>query len=342
MNSDLKNYKYSKQYILLEKETNVILKNLKDNSKVIDNTDYQWKIVTSVTQKNYNGEMYDFIQLDDQKVGWIKLEDSIQIFRFNPRTFKLIEDKYYSDEINMKLDFEKDFYSAFEGKLLTIKSEIDYNDKKYYGVFIKDKFQGFHPSSYLDEAVEYNLYFDKGNLKNSQELFTVSSLSGQIKEKIDINTVKLVLLFHIKKLAKLQINDKEMYWTSFSNIENITEILSQSDDTFEKSKEDKLIEDILYSVDIERNKTKKIIKSVISAKEFINLNKDKKDYMNFPEEDEIKLLKDALKLSEERLASQKNFSNRLTEQKDRYKARMVLVEEKLKVLDEKYKALKNK
>lgn len=341
MNNNLMNYTYSKQYIFIENEANVILRNLKEDAKVIDNTDYQWKIVSSVTQKKYNGDVYDFIQLDDQTVGWVKLKDSIQIFRFKAKTFKLIEDKYYSDEINSKLDFEKDFYSAFEGKLLTAKSEIEYNGKKFYGIFLKNKFQGFHPSSYLDEAVEYNISLKRDSLINSEKLYTVSTLNNAIDDQVDINTFTLVLAFHSIKIAKLQIDDKEMYWTPLSNIENINEVLNMSSQNFEKNEEDKLIEDILYSVDIERNKTKKIVKSVISAKEFLNLNKDSKQYMSFPDT-EIKKLENELKLTKERLESQKDYNNRLAEQKNRYKERMVFVEEKLKELDGKYKELKKK
>lgn len=342
MNIELSNYNYSKQFILLEDELNVIMKNLKKDSKVIDNLDFQWKIITSVTQKNYNGQLYSYIQLDDQKVGWINLQKSIQIFRFKPTSFKLIEDKYYSDELNLNLDFEKDFYSAFEGKLLTVKSELMYKGQRYYGVFLKEKFQGFHPASYLDEAREYNLQINSENIKNSMEFYNVSSLSGQIKEEIDMNNIKLVLAFHEKKLAKVQIDEGNMYWTSFDNIEGIYNLINNDNNISEKTDEEKIIDDILYSVEIERNKTKKIVKSVISAKEFINLNKGNADYLNFSDSDEIKTLKDSLKLSEERLESQRDFNNRLAEQKERYKSRMLLVEDKLKALDEKYKAIKNK
>lgn len=342
MSIELSNYNYSKQFILLEDELNVIMKNLKKDSKVIDNLDFQWKIITSVTQKNYNDQLYSYIQLDDQKVGWLNLQKSIQIFRFKPKSFKLIEDKYYSDELNSKLDFEKDFYSAFEGKLLTVKSELMYKGQRYYGVFLKEKFQGFHPASYLDEARVYNLHINSEDIKNSMEFYTVSSLSGQVKEEVDISNIKLVLAFHEKKIAKVQIDEGNMYWTSFDNIESIYNLINNDNNFPEKTEEEKIIDDILYSVEIERNKTKKIVKSVISAKEFINLNKGNADSLNFSDSDEIKTLKDSLKLSEERLESQRDFNNRLAEQKERYKSRMLLVEDKLKALDEKYKALKNK
>src|SRR5699024_7667061 len=107
------------------------------------------------------------------------------IYRFASKTFKLIEDNYYSNDINSKLEFEKDFFSAFQGKLLTVKSEIEYQGERYFGVFIKEKFQGFHPSSYLEQSVEINKVIDKDTLINSDELYKVSDLSSIVNEDIN-------------------------------------------------------------------------------------------------------------------------------------------------------------
>src|SRR5699024_6726201 len=264
MNEKLKNYNYSKQYILVEDNSNVILKNLKENSKIIDIEDYQWKIVTSVTCKKFQDKIYDLIQFDDQQVGWIELKSSIPICRFAPKTYKLIEDNYYSDDINSKLEFEKDFFSAFQGKLLTVKSEIEYQNERYFGVFIKDKFQGFHPSGYLEESVEINKIIDNKALKNNEELYKVSDLSEIIDDKIDINKLKVISVFPINEIVRIQVNESEMYWTSLKNFQEIDEFMLAKEQNNEKSIEDKMIEDILYSVEIERNKTKKIVKSVLS------------------------------------------------------------------------------
>lgn len=342
MNEMLKNYNYSKQYILVEDNSNVILKNLKENPKIIDIEDYQWKIVTSVTSKKFQDKTYDLIQFDDQQVGWIELKSSIPIYRFASKTFKLIEDNYYSNDINSKLEFEKDFFSAFQGKLLTVKSEIEYQGERYFGVFIKEKFQGFHHTSYLEQSVEINKNIDNKALKDNNELFKVSDLSGIIDEEIDINKLKVISVFPINKIVRIQVNENEMYWTSLENFRKIDEFILVKEPNIEKNIEDKIIEDILYSVEIERNKTKKIVKSVLSAKELLKIGKGEVRFQEFTNEDEVKNLKSSLKLAEQRLNSQKDYNERLTAQRDKYKARMQLVEDKLKKLDRKYKELKNK
>src|SRR5699024_11211957 len=262
--------------------------------------------------------------------------------KFTHKTYKLNENNYNSDDINSKLEFEKDFFSAFQDKLLTVKSEIEYQNERYFGVFIKDKFQGFHPSGYLEESVEINKIIDNKALKNNEELYRVSDLSGIIDDKIDINKLKVISVFPINEIVRIQVNESEMYWTSLKNFQEIDEFMLAKEQNNEKSIEDKMIEDILYSVEIERNKTKKIVKSVLSAKELLKIGKGEVRFQEFTNEDEVKKLKSSLKLAKQRLNSQKDYNERLTAQRDKYKARMQLVEDKLKNLDRKYKELKNK
>lgn len=342
MSTKLINYNYSKQYILNEKEDSLILKNLKENTGYINADDYQWKIVTTVSKKLYKNEYYHLIQYDDQKLGWIQLKDSIQIFRFDPKTYKLIDTEYYSNDVNDKLGFDKDFLSAFSGKLLTVKSEINYKNTTYYGVFIKNRFQGFHPAEILDEAIDLNIEILPSNIIEKSSMYVSSSLKNEIQEDLKIESAKIVVLFSRLGICKIQVNNKDMYWTEVSNLEDIESIRLQHQDLQrEITYDEKHLNDIFYSINIERNKTKQILKTVLSAKEFLKGNNNFTETLK-NENREINRLRKELRLAEERLKHQKEYNERLTQQKNKYKDRMDLVENKLKVLDEKYKNLKNK
>src|SRR5699024_5798738 len=165
-------------------------------------------IVTTVSKKLYKNEYYHLIQYDDQKLGWIQLKDSIQIFRFDPKTYKLIDTEYYSNDVNDKLGFDKDFLSAFSGKLLTVKSEINYKNTTYYGVFIKNRFQGFHPAEILDEAIDLNIEILPSNIIEKSSMYVTSSLKNEIQEDLKIESAKIVVLFSRLGICKIQVNNK--------------------------------------------------------------------------------------------------------------------------------------
>lgn len=362
MKNILDHYNYSRQFILVEDQSKKIRKKLNSDIELIDIEDYLWTFVTTVSVQNVDGVDYHLIQHEDKQLGWIELKDSIQIFRFPAEHFKVIEDKFNNNEINSKMNIEKDFISHFKGKLLNIKSQIFYKGEIYYSVFIKGKFHGFHHRSLLDKMKDCEIEIDLEQLEENTPLYKLSSLTKPLEGDYEIETLRVINLFEKTGIAKVRLNNSDNYWVSLSNMGNLEYDFLEND---KKSMEKLQLDDLFYSVNMERKKSKDIVKTVLSAKDFLNNKKNKSissDQLrnsSFEDEElknkynelkEEKLVQDnafsktdgELRLAQKRLEHQKDYSKRLETQRDKYKYRMETVEGKLKNLDNKYKAVKEK
>ena len=100
---------------------------------------------------------YNLIQFDNEKLGWINLEDSIQVFRFSNRYCR-IDDKHLSNnEINKKMNNQHNVLLEKTNKLLTIKSMIFFEEEQYFSVFHNEEFLGFYEAGVLDELVKCDI-----------------------------------------------------------------------------------------------------------------------------------------------------------------------------------------
>lgn len=353
-----KDYNYSKQYIFIENADKKISKRLNDND-VVDVDDFMYKIVTSVSQRNIDGIIFHLIQYEDKQVGWIDLRDSIQVFRFPAEHYQVIEDVFQPNNLNEKMGISKDFIAHFQGKLLNIKSQIKYQDELYYSVFLKNKFHGFHKADYLDPLIDTDENIEPENIQKELSLFKFSNLTNEVNEVTDIESLKVTGVFKNNNIAKVKINGDLNYWVSLNQLPKF----SIPDNGTKKLKNDLYFEDLIYSVNNERQKTKEILKSVLSAKEFVSNKKGKSSKANISSQIKIEELNEELiryrkdnndlskqidklrkenKLSQQRLEHQLDYKERLEAQRDKYKNRMNVVEDKLKTLDTKYKELKMK
>jgi len=362
MNKILDEYNYSRQFILVEDQNKKIRKRINSDLELLDIDDYLWKIVTTVSIQNFEGKIYHLIQHEDKKLGWIELENSIQIFRFPAQHYKVIEEKFSNNEINSNMNIEKDFISHFKGKLLNIKSQIIHNNEIYYSVFIKDKFHGFHHHTVLDPMRECDIEVDKEQLDENIQLYKVSNLTKPVEGEYDIESMRLVSVFQETRVGKVRVNQKDNFWVYLDSINNLMQDFKEE---AKKSSEELKLDDIFYSINSERKKSKEIVKTVLSAKNFLNNKKNKNisadqmrassledDELNSKYADlrkekqeqdrELRKTTGELTLAQKRLDHQKDYNTRLEAQKEKYKARMETVEEKLKNLDAKYKALKEK
>lgn len=349
----LKKLSYPKQYILIEDEKKKIYKNLNNSENVKAADEYLYGVITVIQEEEIDGEIYSEIQYDDQKLGWISLSDSLQIFRFEKEVFRFIEEDFEVASINRKMELEKDFKAHFANRLLNIKSEIYYEGDWLYGVFIKEKFFGFHPKKNFEKMIQCNIELTKEEIIGL-ELFKNSDMKKTVTEELYFEDPQIILIFKNNKLGRIKINKKDFYWISLNGLEdrigNLTENIK------ERSLEQKYIDDIFYSVDLERRKSKEIVKTVLSAKSYIEardsglLNKHTETHEDNDDSDErvkylkkelaslkkenAKILKE-LRLSNQRLEQKKDYNDRLEQQKDKYKSRMNVVEDKLRKLNQK-------
>src|SRR5699024_4516225 len=237
--------------------------------------DYLYSVVTSVTQKEVNGVLMHLIQYEDKEIGWIELRDSIQVYRFKSSHFQVIEENFQSNELNQKMQIDKDFISHFKGKLLTVKSQVQYKGERYFSVFLKNKFHCIHYESHLDPLFKVDISLTEENLITEPDLYMISNLTKKVKHILNFNSPKLLSIFPNHKTGKIQL-DKNAYWMDLLKLNNF-EI---PDLTMEyKSEEQLILDDILYGVDLERNKSKEMVKSVLSAKDYLSNNKENKQLM---------------------------------------------------------------
>ncbi|HLR67004.1 MAG TPA: hypothetical protein VK105_07685 [Virgibacillus sp.] len=362
MENVLDNYNYSRQFILVENPKKQIRKRLKSDLELIEIDDYQWKIVSTISMQRIDDKLYHLLQYEDKKLGWLDLEDSIQIFRFPAKHYKVIEEKFSNNEVNSNMNIEKDFISHFKGKLLNVKSQITFNGETYYSVFIKDKFHGFHHHSVLDPVIDCEIEVDKNQLDSNIEFYKISNLTKPVEEVLDVESIKLISVFKETRIGKVRINQSDNFWV---HLDSISDLNLEDYVEIQKSDEELKLDDIFYSINIERNKSKEIMKTVLMAKDFLNDKKNKNKSINTEylrtasantnelenkykelkneKQSQDKLLRKTsgdLKLAENRLTHQKDYNKRLEVQKDKYKKRMETVEEKLKNLDARYKTLK--
>lgn len=359
----LDEYKYSRQFIFLEDAANTFLKTLESEDGQEQLDDYLWKIVTSVSQKEVDGKIFHMIQHEDKRLGWIELKDSLRIYRHPAEQYKVVEDIFSSNELNQKMGIEKDFISHFKERLLTVKSEVMFEDERYLSVFIKEKFHGFHHEDVLDPFLTCNI--DLSEHKSDFELFRQSNLTKPA-EDLTVEELKMTAVFKKNKVGKVLSNNEEYFWISYKDAkESILKQVEAVPDSTAKSIEKLELDDLLYSVNLERGKTKDILKSVLSAKKYLkggksgnipleandeylemedSYNELKKEYDEFTLEHtrRIRKISNELELTQNRLEQQKDYNNRVTEQRNKYKDRMNLLEGKVKRLDDKYKALKAK
>lgn len=352
-------YKYSKQFILIEEKDKKLSKSPYMETELENIDDYLYSVVTSVVQQEVNGDIMHLIQYEDKEVGWIDLEDSIPVYRFKPMHFQIIEENFQPNELNQKMNIDKDFISHFKGKLLTVKSQVTYQGERYYSVFLKNKFHGFHHEKHLDPLFDVHISLTQENFNDEPELFMISNLTKPVVELPEFEEGELTSIFPANKIGKIKYN-KNFYWIDISQLKDlkIPELNLEY-----KSEEQLLIDDIFHSVLVEREKSKEMVKSVLSAKDYlsgkkISLNTMAKNSRNDADElaEEINTYKSEnldlkrqlrktendAKLAQKRLEHQYDYKERVEAQRDKYKSRMTVVEEKLKNLDEKYKTLRDK
>lgn len=343
---NIKSYDYPKQIILNEEDGTKIYKKIGNDENSVEVDDYQWQVVSTITDKIYNQNVFSLIQHEDSQLGWINFKNSIQIFRFEPEISRFIDDEFEANKINEKLGINKDFRTHFTGKLLSIKSEILYEGNRLLGIFVKDKFFGFHDEKYFEKLINCNISIPK-DIISQKEFYKTSKMSEASNEEVILTEAVMISIFKKSNIGKVKVNSKEYYWVYLDGLEEYTEQIQES--SFSKSNEQKQIDDLFYAVKKERQHSKEIVKTVLSFKEYMKSrkvngtldydiasnNELRKELDNL--KIKIEKLNKNLNLSETRLEQQRDYNKRLEAQKDKYKDRMTLLEEKFRKLKEKAK-----
>src|SRR5699024_1061802 len=154
-----------------------------------------------------------------------------------------------------------------------------------------------------------------------------------------------VSVFKKNKIGKALVNNESYFWIDLSEAEN--DILNEVDNVSEinvKSIDKLELDDLLYSVNQERGKTKDILKSVLSAKKYLktgkpgnipleandeylelenqfNNIKKKHDETILGYERKYRKISNELELERNRLQQQKDYNDRVSEQRDKYRDR---------------------
>lgn len=335
----IESYDYPKQIILNEVDGTKIYKKLGNDETALEVDDYNWQIVSTITEKIHDEQLYTLIQHEDSRLGWINFRKSIQVFRFEPVISRFIDEDFEVHEINEKLGINKDFQSHFVGKLLSIKSEIVYDGQRLLGVFVKDKFFGFHDEKFFEKLIDCNFELPK-KIISEKDLYKTSKMKEATSEEVNVNKPVLISIFKKSNIGKVKVNNKDYYWIYLDKLESFKE--ETQDIVSPKNTNQKHIDDLFYAIKKERQHSKEIVKTVLSLKDYIKTRKangtldydlaTNKELLK--ELDNMKMMNEKLnkhlRLSETRLEQQRDYNKRLEAQKDKYKDRMNFLEQKFK------------
>src|SRR5699024_3489349 len=321
-------YDYHKQFILHKKSGTKIYRVIGEDESSKDIDDYQYSIITTISEKKDDGVKFTQIQHEDERLGWVNLNNSIQLFRFKPKSYKFLAEDFEANEINDKLNIVKDCKTTLFRSILTVKSEIEYNGKKLLGIFIKDRFFGFHDEEYFEELIPTKIKLDENDVK-TKTLYKISSMVKPYHERVNFDKPRLVSVFKESNIGRIRANKKEYYWITLDGLEDyLVNLESES-----KKESDKYLDDIFYAIEKEREHSKEAVKTVLSAQGFLNSKrireKDKRiqtlqNSFNRANEEILELkrlnhkLSQEAKLSEQRLEQQRDYNRRLEEQRDKY------------------------
>src|SRR5699024_8336967 len=157
----------------------------------------------------------------------------------------------------------RNYKLLFKDKIVFTKCVVTFEGEKYYGIFINNKFHGFHHESFVDLFIETDIILETkiDNLK----LYKISNLT-QVFEKNNLNNnARLVGIVPQHNIGKLKFkNIKTPYWINLKELNEKIKLNSQ-----EYSKEKVILDDIFEFIKIERNKSKLIADQVLEVKKYI-------------------------------------------------------------------------
>lgn len=333
---EFQGFDYPKLYIFKE-NNNVHIIPAKYSSEETSNVaSYNYKIVTAVTEKVITGDTLSLIQYDNQAIGWVKLSESIRIYRFKPKNFYLLNDKFEPHKINEKLGLNFNYESIFKKKVLTVKSEIRYENERLFGVFVKETFCGFHSAEFFDPEIACNIQLNENALKDKQ-LYRLSNLDDIHETPKTINNPRIVAVYKKSKLARIKVNESDYYWIRTHGLRKYTFTLRP--EKFNKNAYIKEINEIMIALDEERMRTRETLKIIIAAKEFEGTNSNTEDYLGVNQEEyaieygskdaqitallkKVKKLEREIELREIRRLQKSDYTSRLEKQNDEYKSRL--------------------
>src|SRR5699024_7255651 len=78
-------------------------------------------------------------------------------------------------------------------------------------------------------------------------------------------------------LGRVKVNSKEFFWTTLDGLENYTADYNNNEESL--SPEQKIYDDIVYGINLERQHSKEMLKTVLDARKYLNSKKSKeKDF----------------------------------------------------------------
>src|SRR5699024_12338816 len=153
-----------------------------------------FSIITTITEKHEDGVKYTRIQHEDERLGWINLQNSIQLFRFKDKSYMFIAEDFEANEINDKLNIVKDFKTHFTNKIVTVKSEVEYKGKKLLAVFVKDRFFGFHDEEYFEELIPTKIKLEEDDLQK-KTLYKIITMVKSYLTRVTLVKQRMVSVY---------------------------------------------------------------------------------------------------------------------------------------------------
>src|SRR5699024_8198917 len=118
---------------------------------------------------------------------------------------------------------------------------ILYEGNRLLGIFVKDKFFGFHDEKYFEKLINCNISIPK-DIISQKEFYKTSKMSEASNEEVILTEAVMISIFKKSNIGKVKVNSKEYYWVYLDGLEEYTEQIQES--SFSKSNEQKQIDDL--------------------------------------------------------------------------------------------------
>lgn len=245
-------FEFSHQVIVQEEGKS--LYNEPSTDEAISSLDqYNGKMLTVITSKLVDDDLYYLLNGEDGILGWFQPEKSIEVYKKKKEPVSVDFENYVTPPIHKVMNIKGDMNLAFKGKKLTSNYWTIYEDELYEALYARNRFIGWAHTSALLKTIS----FEQPRIVNIEDIeykkvYEDVQLTGEVDWHFDAESdLKLVAYSLGGDRFQLAQNDREA-WISMPELGDVAGIESIG----ENSNEEILMDDLLYSIEEERQQSK--------------------------------------------------------------------------------------
>lgn len=219
-----------------------------------------------------NKLIYYLLSNKKEIIGWVHLNESLTIYRKAAEPSKILNTSFTTNDINLKLQLNLENFDI--SKIYMSKSFVIINGEVFEGIYSKNKLMGFFKPEDIDHSRKIN---EKINVSNVKGFYLDSGFLIKAEEIKNNENMLMIDYFPILQIGRLKY-DGNILWAKIPGLKS-NKLNRLRQNLTEMSYSDLLAIHLAHSFDEEREKSKKIIKSLLKEnKQLIeSLNKEERD-----------------------------------------------------------------